>query len=79
MIKPHISHSLSYSPDLAPDDFHFFLQLKRDIKDIHFTMDAELKDEGRLKIKEKLLAFFIDKMKKLIYHWKRYITVNGDY
>ena len=32
-----------YSPDLAPSDFHFFPQLKKDIKGTHFTSDDEVK------------------------------------
>ena len=32
-----------YRPDLAPSDFHFFPNLKRELKGTHFTSDYEVK------------------------------------
>ena len=32
-LKFEVLSHLPYSPDLAPSDFHFFLHLKRDLKD----------------------------------------------
>jgi histone-lysine N-methyltransferase SETMAR len=31
-----------YSPDLAPSDYHLFLGLKKQLKDRHFSSDAEV-------------------------------------
>lgn len=33
----------TYSPDLAPSDYHLFPYLKRSLGGVHFTNDAELK------------------------------------
>jgi histone-lysine N-methyltransferase SETMAR len=32
----------SYSPDLAPSDYHMFPELKKQLKDRHFSSDAEV-------------------------------------
>lgn len=52
-----------YSPDLAPCDFHFFADIKRDLKGTHFTSDEEVKDAMKSWIKERSATYFSDGMK----------------
>ncbi|KAL4126372.1 hypothetical protein QTP88_010594 [Uroleucon formosanum] len=54
-----------YSPDLAPCDFHFFSDLKRDLKGTHFTSDEEVNEAVKSWIKERPATYFSDGMKKL--------------
>jgi hypothetical protein len=68
-----------YSPDLAPCDFHFFPDLKRDLKGTHFTSDEEVKEAVKSWIKERPATYFSDGMKKLVTRWEKCISVNGDY
>ena len=42
-----------YSPDLAPCDFHFFPDLKRDLKGTYFTSDEEVKEAVKSWLKER--------------------------
>jgi transposase len=73
-----LSHS-PYSPDLAPSDFHFFPQLKRDLKGTHFTSDDEVKQAVTSWIKQRTPEFFIDGMHKLVLRWEKCIERQGDY
>jgi hypothetical protein len=68
-----------YSPDLAPCDFHFFPDLKRDFKGTHFTSDEEVKEAVKSWIKKRPATYFSDGMKKLVTRWEKCISVNGDY
>jgi transposase len=73
-----LSHP-SYSPDLAPSDFHFFPHLKRDLKGTHFTSDDEVKQAVTSCIKQRTPEFFIDGMRKLVLRWGKCIERQGDY
>ena len=69
-----LSH-LSYSPDLAPSDFHCFPHLKG----THFTSDDEVKQAVTLWIKQRTPELFIDGMRKLVLRWEKCIQRQGDY
>ena len=73
-----LSHP-SYSPDLAPSDFHFFPHLKRDLKGTHFTSDDEVKQDVKSWIKQRTPEFFIDGMRKLVLRWEKCIERQGYY
>jgi transposase len=68
-----------YSTDLAPNDFHFFPHLKRDLKGTHFTSDDEVKQAVTSWIKQRTPEFFIDGMPKLVLGWETFIKQQGDY
>lgn len=68
-----------YSPDLAPCDFYFFPQLKRDLKGNHYTSDDEMKAAVQSWIREKSEEFFSDGMKKLVTRWEKCVSFNGNY
>ena len=54
-----------YSPDLAPNDFHFFPHLKG----THFTSDDEVKQAVTSWIKQRTPEFLSDGMRKLVLRW----------
>jgi transposase len=72
-----LSHP-SYSPDLAPSDFHFFPHLKRDLMGTHFTSDDAVKQAVTSWIKQRTPEFFIYGMRKLVLRWERCIERQGD-
>ena len=72
-----LSHP-SYSPDLAPNDFHFSSHLKRDLSGNHFTSDHEVK-QAVTWIKQRTPEFFIDSMRKLVLGWGKCIERQSDY
>ena len=65
-----LSHP-SYSPDLAPSNFHFFPHPKKDLKGTHFTSDDEVKQAVTSWIKQRTPKFFIDGMRKLVVSWEK--------
>ena len=73
-----VSH-LPYSPDFAPCDFHFFPNLRRDLKGLQFITDGEVKDAVKLWIKERPPEFLVDGMEKLVHRWDKCVAVNDDY
>jgi len=66
MLKFEVLSHPPYSPDLAPNDFHLFPHLKRDLKGTHFTSDDEVKQAVASRIKQRTPEFFIDGMRKRI-------------
>jgi transposase len=72
-----LSHP-TYSPDLAPSDFHFFPHLKRNLKGTHFTSDDEVKQAVTSWIKQRTPEFFIDDIRKLVLGWEKCIERQGD-
>lgn len=54
-----------YSSDLAPCDFHFFWDLKRDLKGIHFTLDEEVEKAVKSWINDRPATNFSNGMKNL--------------
>lgn len=48
-----------YLPDLAPCDFHFFSDLKRDFKGLHFTSDEEVKEAVKSWINTKQVTYSV--------------------
>jgi hypothetical protein len=53
--------------------------LKRDLKGNHYTLDDEVKAAVKSWIREKSEEFFSDGMKKLVTHWEKCVSLNGDY
>ena len=48
----------SYSPDLAPSDYHLFPGLKKQLKGRHFSSDAEVIAAAETSLDGQLLNFF---------------------
>jgi len=69
----------SYSPDLAPSDFHSFPHFKRDLKGTHCTSYDEVKQAVTSWIKQRTPEFLIDRMRKLVLRWEKCIERQGDY
>jgi hypothetical protein len=63
----------------VPNNFHFFLHLKRDPKGTHFTSDDEVKQAVTSWINQRTPGFFIDGMHKLVSRWEKCIERQGDY
>lgn len=52
-------------PDLAPCDFHFFL----DLKNTHFTSDEEFKKVVKFLVKKRQGTYFSGSMEKFVICW----------
>ena len=52
-----ISHP-SYSPDLAPSNFHLFVPLKESLREQHFSSDGEVKTAVRKWLKTQPVEFY---------------------
>jgi hypothetical protein len=48
----------SYSPDLAPLDYHLYPELKKQLKGRHFSSDAEVNAAAETWLDGKLSEFF---------------------
>jgi len=64
-LKFEVPSQPTYSLDLAPNEFHFFPHLKRDLNGTYFTSDDEVKQAVTSWIKQRTSEFFIDGMSKL--------------
>ena len=73
-----IDHS-SYSPDLAPSDFHLFPKLKEHLRCVHFATDEEVQAEVRLWFSQQIPNFYSDGIHKLVSRWEKCVRRQGDY
>ncbi|CAH1725891.1 unnamed protein product [Aphis gossypii] len=74
-----ISHS-PYSPDLAPSDYHLFLNLKKHLGGKWLDTDEEVKTEVTQHLNKELAASFYEAgIQKLPVRLEKSIQVNGDY
>jgi hypothetical protein len=78
-LKVEVLSHPPYSTYFAPSDFHFFPDLKRDLKGTHFTSDDEVKQAGTPCIKQRTPEFCNDGMRKLVLCWKKCVEQQGDY
>ena len=74
-LSPHPS----YSPDLAPTDFHLFLSLSNRMRDATFKNTRELEKFIEDFFSSKLQEFFEKEFDKLAMKWKKTIENNGEY
>jgi histone-lysine N-methyltransferase SETMAR len=54
-----------YSPDLAPSDYHLFLGLKIQLKDHHFSSDAEVIAAAETWLDRQTFEFFFEWLAKV--------------
>ena len=69
-LKPHPA----YSPDLAPSNFFLFLNLKKDIRGLHFRSDEEVVMAVEEWVNGKDPDFFCSGLIALEHHWSKCIT-----
>ena len=69
----------AYSPDLAPSDFFLFLNLKKDIRGLHFRSDEEVVTAVEEWVNEKDPDFFSSGLMALEHSWSKCITLEGNY
>jgi histone-lysine N-methyltransferase SETMAR len=69
----------SYSPDLAPSDFHLFGQLKNHLGGRRFADDEEVETEVRKWLKQQSKDFYAAGFDALIKRWDKCINVGGGY
>ena len=69
----------SYSPDLAPSDYHLFPGLKKQLKGRHFSSDAEVIAAAKTWLNGQLSEFFLSALEKLQQRAKKGIELRGEY
>ena len=69
----------AYSPDLAPSDFFLFLNLKKDIRGLHFWSDEEVVMAVEEWVNGKDPDFFRSRLMALEHRWSKCITLEGNY
>jgi histone-lysine N-methyltransferase SETMAR len=65
-----------YSPDLAPSDYHLFHGLKKQLKGLHFSSDAEVIAAAETWLDG---LFFFSVLQKLEQRAKECIELRGEY
>jgi [histone H3]-lysine36 N-dimethyltransferase SETMAR len=74
-ILPHPS----YSPDLAPSDYHLFRSLEHFLRKKTFTSDRELETSLLAFFESKPREFYKDGIEKLVERWNKVISSGGEY
>lgn len=74
-ILPHPS----YSPDLAPSDFHLFGSLKEFLGGTHFNTDDEMKNDVLQWFRRNNKSFYAEAFQALVKCWDKCIIVAGGY
>ena len=69
----------TYSPDLAPNDFFLFPNLKKDIRGLHFRSDEEVVTAVEEWVNGKDPDFFSSGLMALEHRWSKCITLEGNY
>ena len=69
----------AYSPDLPPNDFFLFPNLKKDIRGCHFRFDEEVVTEVEEWVNGKDPDFFSSGLMALEDHWSKCIKLEGKY
>ena len=72
-------YHLPYSPDLTPSDYHLFPGLKKQLKDHHFSSDAEAMAAAETRLDGKISDFFLSGLQKLEQRAKKCIEFRGEY
>jgi len=68
-----------FSPDLAPSDFHLFLQLKKNLAGRNFDDDDEVQEEVMTWFKGLVADFYDSGIQKLVPRLNKYLNNAGDY
>ena len=69
----------SYSPDLAPSDYHLFYGLKKQLKGRHFSSDPEVVAAAETWLDGQISDFFLSGLQKLEQRAKKCIELRGEY
>jgi len=69
----------SYSPDLAPSDYHLFPNIKTWLTTQRFDDDAELQAGVNEWLKSQAAKFYDDGINKLVHRYGKCLNLNGDY
>jgi len=69
----------SYSPDLAPSDYHLFPGLKNLLKVSHFSSEVEVIAAAETLLGGQLSEFFFSVLQKLVQRTKKCIELRGEY
>jgi hypothetical protein len=69
----------SYSPDLAPLDFHLFGSLKDALRGPHFEDDNSIIEAVRKWLHMKDKSWYRQGIHALVPHWHKAIQVDEDY
>jgi len=73
-----LSHP-SYSPDLAPSDYHVFDLMKKMLGGQKFASDMEAQWAVRQWLVQQLTLFFASDIHKLVERWERCLNKLGGY
>lgn len=68
-----------YSPDVAPSDFHLFLELKKHLGGTHFDTDEDVKEEVLNFLRGQAGEFYDSGIKKWVPRMQKCIDRNGEY
>lgn len=68
-----------YSPDLAPSDFHLFLSLKDNLRDVAFKNTGEVENWVQQYFASKPDSFYYRGIQKLPERWSKAIAADGEY
>ena len=68
-----------FSPDLAPSDFHLFLQLKKHLNGKKFNYDDEVQEEVMTWFKGQAADLYESGKQKLVPRLNKYMDNAGDY
>ena len=69
----------SYSPNLAPSDYHLFSGLKKQLKGRHFSSDAEVTAAAETWLDGQPSEFFLSGLQKLKQRAKKFTDLRGEY
>jgi len=69
----------SYSPDLAPSDFHLFGPIKEHLQGQKFADDNEVMEAVQSWLKATLKSFFLEGICKFVDTWTKCVAKQGDY
>ena len=69
----------AYLPDLAPNNFFLFPNLKKDIRGLHFQSDEEVVTAVEEWVNGKDPDFFSSGLMALEHCWSKCITLEGNY
>ena len=68
-----------YLPDLAPSDYHIFLDLRHHLRDRKFDNRSELETEISSFFESRPPQFWASGIKKLVDRWTYVVDHSGDY
>ena len=69
----------TYSPGLAPSDFHLFLHLKKFLVRKRFDDDDDLKDAVQKWLTSQAAVFYEEGIQKLVPRYDKCLTNGGEY